>query len=300
MSTPSPTRRWPKRLAIGAAVVVVLAVGVPFAYIHLIEGTAPAKLSLPTASPGSGSSGASGSGASDSGASDSGATSGGVSGTWGVASGSIVGYRVSETLVGQKNTAVGRTSSVSGSLDIDGTTLRSATFTVRMGTVKSDESGRDAQFDGRIMDVDRYPTGTFTMTKAIDLGSIPAVGVIRSYSAAGNLTLHGETRPVAFTVNTERTGSEIEVQGDITVVFAHFGISNPSFGFVTTANDGTLEFLLRFARGASSLPASSTTTTPGSGYAGGGNGGPGGGFGGGGPGITVPATTVPPLKLGGS
>jgi polyisoprenoid-binding protein YceI len=33
-----------------------------------------------------------------------------------------------------------------------------------MDTIHSDKSERDAQFDGRIMDVAQYPTGTFTLT----------------------------------------------------------------------------------------------------------------------------------------
>ena len=44
-----------------------------------------------------------------------------------------------------------------------------ASFSVPMDTIHSDKSQRDAQFDGRIMDVAQYPTGTFTLTSPIDL-----------------------------------------------------------------------------------------------------------------------------------
>jgi hypothetical protein len=40
-------KRW-KWLVVAAVVLVVLAVGAPFVYIHLIEGAAPSKLALPT------------------------------------------------------------------------------------------------------------------------------------------------------------------------------------------------------------------------------------------------------------
>jgi polyisoprenoid-binding protein YceI len=100
------------------------------------------------------------------------------------------------------------------------------------------------------MDVASYPTGTFTLTKPIALGAVPAVGKIKSYSATGNLTLHGHTRPVTFTLNAERTASTIEVQGSIPVLFSNWGISNPSIGgFVTTQNHGLLEFLLVSRKG---------------------------------------------------
>lgn len=290
-------RRWLVRGAIALGVVVVLAVGIPFVYIHLIEGQAPAKLSLSSSK----SSGAAGP----------------VAGTWTVTSGSVVGYRVNETLIGQKNTAVGRTSGVNGTVVIKGDSVTAATFSAQMASVKSDESQRDGQFRNRIMDVSRYPSATFKLTHDIALGSIPTAGVIRSYPAEGELTLRGQTRPVSFTISAERVGSLIELQGDIAITFANWDIPNPSFGsFVTTADQGTLEFLLHLGQGATPVttttaPASSNTGGPGGGYGGrppsggypggghppsGGGGSPGGP--GGGPGVTVSPTTTPPLTLG--
>jgi polyisoprenoid-binding protein YceI len=118
-----------------------------------------------------------------------------------------------------------------------------------MATVHSDKSQRDAQFDGRIMDVAQYPTGTFTLTAPIDLSPLPANGAIRDYAAHGNLTLHGTTRAVTFTLTAERKGAQIEVAGHIPVLFADYNIQNPSFaGFVTTQDHGLLEFLLVFSK----------------------------------------------------
>jgi polyisoprenoid-binding protein YceI len=231
---PSRNRRRWLRWVIGAAVaVVVLAVGVPFVFFHFVEGSAPARLSLgASAAPGSGTGSA---------------AAAPVAGSWRVGSGSQVGYRVQEILAGQSHTAVGRSSSVTGQLVIAGTTVRTASFTVQMSTIHTDSSQRDAQFDGRIMDVATYPTGAFTLTRAIDLGPLPAVGAVRSYAAAGNLTLHGQTRPVTFSLQAERTASGIEVAGSIPVLFSRWDIPNPSFtGFVTTQNHGVLEFELSF------------------------------------------------------
>jgi polyisoprenoid-binding protein YceI len=76
---------------------------------------------------------------------------------------------------------------------------------------------------------------------------VPAAGVIKSYTAHGKLTLHGTTRAVTFTLTAERKGSQIEVAGDIPVLFSDYNIQNPSFaGFVTTQDHGLLEFLLVF------------------------------------------------------
>jgi len=237
-------RHWLRWLVGAIVVLVVLGVGGPFVYIHFFNGSTPAALSLPTAS-----SSAPGGTAPGGTATASSAAAGSLAGTYSVGSGSVVGYRVNEVLVGQSTTAVGRTSSVTGRLTIVGTTATAATFSVPMDTVLSDKSQRNAQFDGRIMDVAKYPTGTFTLTSPIDLAPLPAGGVIKDYTAHGRLTLHGTTRAVTFTLSAERKGSQIEVSGDIAVLFSDYGISNPSFaGFVTTQDHGLLEFLLVFDR----------------------------------------------------
>jgi polyisoprenoid-binding protein YceI len=215
-------------------VLVVMVVGGTWLYINVIEGPAPAPLGLKSA-------------ASSSPASASAADS--VAGTWRVASGSVVGYRVNEVLAGQNNVAVGRTSDITGSLSVSGSTARAASFSVPMDTIKSDQSGRDAQFNGRIMETSTYPRGTLTLTSPIALGALPAAGVIRTYHATADLTLHGHTRKVTFPLSAERTAAGIEVSGSIPIVFADWDIGNPSFaGFVTTQNHGLLEFLIKFSR----------------------------------------------------
>jgi polyisoprenoid-binding protein YceI len=235
-------RRLVSLLIGGIVALAILALGGTWIYIHVIEGPAPAPLSLrsgsttsPRAATGSPAAGT--------------ASAASVTGKWRVAAGSVVGYRVNEVLAGQNNVAVGRTSDVSGSMTVDGSTVTTASFSVEMATIHSDQSERDAQFDGRIMDTASYPTGTLTLTTPIDLGTVPADGGIHSYQANANLTLHGRTRAVTFTLQAERTSAGIKVSGSIPIVFADWGIANPSFGsFVTTQDHGLLEFLITFSR----------------------------------------------------
>jgi polyisoprenoid-binding protein YceI len=228
-------RHWLRWLLVAIGVVVVLAVAGPFIYIHFFSSS-PAALTLPPAS------------TSTSTATANTADSGPLAGTWTVGSGSVVGYRVNEVLLGQSQTAVGRTTSVNGHMAITGTTVTSATFSVPLATVHSDRPLRDGQFQGRIMEVAQYPTATFTLTSPIDLTPLPADGVIKHYTAHGNLTLHGTTRAVTFTLAAERSqDGQIEVSGDIPVLFSDYNIQNPSYvGLVTTQDHGLLEFLLVF------------------------------------------------------
>ena len=220
---------------IGVPLIAILAVVVaPFVYIHFIEGPAPKKLTFTTQT--------------STASTASGSATVSVDGAWKITSASKVGYRVGEVLFGQRDTAVGRTSSVKGNLTIKGTTVPAASFTVDLTTVSSDQANRDRQFQGRIMDTATFPTATFKLTKPITLTSIPPNLTEVKVSATGDLTLHGKTTSVTFELKARRNGDKIEVNGTIPITFADYGIDNPSGGPASTEDHGELEFLLAFAR----------------------------------------------------
>ena len=243
-------RHWLRWLIGAIVVLVVLGVGGPFVYIHFFNGSTPAALSLPTASSSVSSSSGGTTPSTPSGtAAASTAASGSLAGTYRVGSGSVVGYRVNEVLLGQSTTAVGRTTSVTGHLTIAGSTATAAAFSVPMDTVHSDKSERDGQFDGRIMDVSQYPTGTFTLTSAIVLAPLPATGAIKRYTADGKLTLHGVTRTQRVEAHLKIFQDGILLGGTCPLHLSDYNIQNPSVGgFVTTQDHGLLEFLLVFSK----------------------------------------------------
>ena len=242
-SSPPPKKRsWLRWLIGGVVVVLVLVVGGPFVYIHFIEGPAPAPLSLsttttPTTIAKSGRPGSGTTAATD--------KSGSLDGVWKVGSGSTAGYRVKEDLFGQHAEAVGRTTSVTGSMTIAGTQVTQGSFTVDMTSVSSDRSQRDGQFQGRIMDTASYPTSSFVLTTPIQLAPVPKDGVIKKYQATGKLTLHGTTNSVTFPLNAKRSGTVIQVQGIVPITFADYNIDNPSGGPASVGNSGQMEFLLQ-------------------------------------------------------
>ena len=141
-------------------------------------------------------------------------------------------------------------------------TGESGSFTADMRAMKSEQSTRDRTFQRRIMDTSSYPTATFALTKPIEIGSLPASGVARKYSATGNLTLRGTTKAVTIPISADHAGTTIRVLGRLPIVFADWNIGNPSFPpLVTTKDQGELEFLLNFTKGATAPEASTTTTT---------------------------------------
>ena len=231
------------KLIIGAVVgLLVLTIAGTWGYVHFVNGKPPARLSLATSS-----STTALPSTSTTEAASTAAPSGSIAGTWKVTSGSQAGYRVNEVLFGQSATAVGRTSDVTGSFVIDGTTVTSGSFTVDLATVASNESRRDNQFRRRIMDVSTYPTASFKLTKPISLGSLPSDGQQVTVKAAGDLTVHGVTKSVTIELQAQRSGSTIKVAGTAPVTFSDYGIPNPSFGPAQTEDHGEIEFLLVFS-----------------------------------------------------
>jgi hypothetical protein len=180
---------------------------------------------------------------------------------------------------------VGRTSKIWGTVTVTNDEVTSGTFTVDMASVVSDQSQRNAQFDGRIMDVAKYPTATLTLTAPVALGTVPAVGDEATYKASGTLDMHGVSRDVTFSLTAERTADGIYALADLPIAFSQWDIANPSLGgFVTTADSGTLEVLVSLTTGTGN-PAVSGSGSSSSG--GGGGGGP----------VTVPSTTVPKITI---
>lgn len=222
------------KIALIACVVVVLGGGFAF-YWFVLRDTAPPEATLQTEE----------------------TTDGGPDtpdGTWTAEVGDdadafFVGYRVEELFGGEaiKKEAAGRTSDVTGSLTIEGTTISEATFTADMTTLASDESRRDNVASGAsVLNVAEFPEATFELTEPIDLGSVPEKGETVTVSATGDLTVKGVTQSVTFDLEASWSGAVINVAGSTPVLFSDFDIAQPQSGFVNVDDAGTIELQLRF------------------------------------------------------
>lgn len=249
------------RLASRAIVVAVVLVGLAaaggLAYLFL-RPAAPPAVALATLSPGSSAA------APSLGALPSGATSSldpaGLSGTWTIDttigsfsdfSSSFVGYRVNETLAGNKsNTAVGRTPDVSGSLVLGGTSITSVEVTAYLAALQSDDDRRDGQLRRQALETEAFPLATFKLTSPIDLDAEPVDGQTISATATGELTLHGITKTVAIPIEARLSVDVVTVAGSIDILFADYDIDQPSSFLVLSIEDhGTMELQLHFRRG---------------------------------------------------
>ena len=230
------------------ALVVVVTIGTvagPWVYINLIKDDAPEALTLePSTTTISSES-------STSTVAESTTTiapTSAIDGDWRVVAESIVGYRVKETIVGQKTEGVGRTSEITGSLTIVDEQVTTAEFTVDMTTLKSDSTRRDRQVNTRILDTVNFPTSTFTLKEPITLTPEALTGSDFSVDTTGTFTLRGVTKDIDLTLIARLVDDVIEVNGSIEIVFTDWSIPDPSISSIIVVDRGLLEFLVRFAR----------------------------------------------------
>lgn len=172
----------------------------------------------------------------------------GLEGRWRATEDSELGYRVDEVLFGVVTQGVGRTNQITGELVITQTAITTASFEVEVASIRSDDSRRDGQFRGRIMNTAEFPTARFELTAPIELGSLPTAGEQITATAVGELTLRGETRPVTFEVTAQHSDTRIGVLGEISILFADYLIANPSISGIAVEDEGKLEFVLVFER----------------------------------------------------
>lgn len=182
----------------------------------------------------------------------------GVEGAWRVdtsigefdfdsATGSFAGFRIEEELTGIGATeAVGRTGDVSGTMQIEGTTLTATEVTVDYTTLTTDDSRRDSRVQAAL-DTDAFPTGTFVLTQPVDLGPAAVDGSPVSIEATGELTIHGVTRPATFAIDAQLVDGVVFVVGTTQIAFVDYDVTVPSSPIVLSVSDvGTVEFQLLF------------------------------------------------------
>lgn len=184
----------------------------------------------------------------------------GIAGTWAVdttsgtfdfesATGTFVGFRIAENLAGiGSTTAVGRTGAVTGTMEIDGTTLTAASFDVDVSTITTNDSRRNDRV-AQALESDQIPTATFKLTTPVDLGADAANGGEVSVTAVGDLTIHGVTKSVSFPLQSKLVNGTVVVVGSLDLTFSDFGVTVPKTQIVVSVDDhGTLELQLLLTR----------------------------------------------------
>jgi polyisoprenoid-binding protein YceI len=184
-----------------------------------------------------------------------GQAAGGPDGTWAVQPDTcalpdcFVGYRVTEKLFANisESEATGRTDNVDATMTIDGTTITDVTVTADLRELTSDNSFRDGRLRSSGIESDQFPEAKFVMTEPITLSAAPAAGETITTEATGDFTLHGVTKRVTIALEGRWDGRQVQVVGNMPIVFSDYGITAPTAPAVASVDDnGEMELQLFF------------------------------------------------------
>jgi polyisoprenoid-binding protein YceI len=166
----------------------------------------------------------------------------------------FVGYRIRERLgaVSAPNDVVGRSHNIGGTILIAGSTVTAAQVTVDMTTLRTDMEPRDGRMRDDGLETLRFPTATFKLTRPVPLGDVSG-GRVVSVGLAGELTLHGVTRPVVFPLQARWDGATIQVAGSMAVRRADYGLQVPSLVGFRIQDQGMVELELTLVRRGTAL-----------------------------------------------
>jgi polyisoprenoid-binding protein YceI len=250
-----PRSRLPLILAV-AAVAVVL--GGFLVFQQFLAGDNVAALTLPptaTSDPSDTASDPSSTAVSSDGSTGGTASAADLAGTWSIADGSVVGYRVREQLGGVSalTDAVGRTSAVTGTATLeasgDGLIVTAASFEADLTQLESDDGRRDNRIRSIGLESNTFPTAMFVLSEAIDVPADALTGATVDVTLTGDLTIHGVTKRVSITGQAQLNGDRVEIVGTLTFPFSDFGMTPPDVaGFVQVEDDATLEVLISLAQ----------------------------------------------------
>jgi polyisoprenoid-binding protein YceI len=161
-----------------------------------------------------------------------------LEGTWGVTTGSVAGFRVTESFLVFSNDVVGRTDTVTGSLNVADNHVAEAGFRVDLTTIEV--GGKSQTAFAKSLDTAQHPNATISLSDPFTLTDTFTSGSRITRTVAGDLTMRGMTRPVTISLSARRDGTLLQAAGSIPIDFSRWGIENPQ----GLADHGIAEFLL--------------------------------------------------------
>jgi polyisoprenoid-binding protein YceI len=149
-------------------------------------------------------------------------------------------YKAQEELANKgANEAVGKTNAFVGQilLDDQGWPLACSRFDVDLRTLTSDESRRDNFLYTNTLETQTYPLATFILTSVEGLDKPLADGEETQVRLIGNLTIHGETKLIAWDATIKMDGDTLTGTASTSFNMADFNITSPKVGPVISIDD---------------------------------------------------------------
>ncbi|MGH7524779.1 MAG: YceI family protein [Gemmatimonadales bacterium] len=130
-----------------------------------------------------------------------------------------------------------------GSIDPDRSRI-----VVDLSKLTSDKENRDRWIKSHTLRTDSFPTATFVPRRFVGTNGLPAPGA-SAVQLAGDLTVHGVTRPVIWDVTLHSGEHEYSGTATTHIKFEDFGMEQPRLMIViSVVDDVRLEYDFHFVR----------------------------------------------------
>lgn len=154
-------------------------------------------------------------------------------------------YAVEEEFFGQAIpfvTAVGKTNAIDGSVTLDfadgGVSIANSTFTVDLGTLKSDSGRRDRAIRERWLESAKYPLATFVATDVEKLPADADFGKDVAFQVAGDMTIRDTTQPLTWDMTAKLDGETLTGNASTFLYMKDFGFDAPDVAGILKVTDG--------------------------------------------------------------
>lgn len=164
-----------------------------------------------------------------------------------------VQYAVEETFLNENNrlaTAIGRTSEVNGTLNLnfdDPASSEFGEFTVDISTLRSDSSRRDNAIRREWLESATYPLATFVVRGIEGFPPNPQPGQDITFKLLGDLTVRTTTRAVTWDVTARLENERLSGTATTFILMKDFGVEPPNIANILIVKDGvtlTLNFVM--------------------------------------------------------
>lgn len=153
---------------------------------------------------------------------------------------SEVRYRAQEELAGKgANEAVGATKAFIGTIYLDdsGPPMACTRFDADLRTLTSDESRRDNFLYNNTLETGTFPLANFVLTSVEGLDSDLGDGEETTFTLIGDLTIHGVTKAVSWTVTANLDGDTLTGKAATAFDMPDFEITPPKVGPVVSLDE---------------------------------------------------------------
>jgi polyisoprenoid-binding protein YceI len=106
-------------------------------------------------------------------------------------------------------------------------------FSVECGSGASGNDTRDGRMKNELLEAPKFPLATFEPQKVTGFNPAPdAANGARKISVAGNMTIHGTSRPMTLEFTVSQSGAATTATTHFIIPYVDWGIKDPSIPFV--------------------------------------------------------------------